>query len=92
MAAMVSDRGGKMYGMDDRYAAANTQQHTQVLRKQEKLMRSRRYCIDNGAMIAHTGLLMYRSGYRMPLEDAYCTQRCTRVRTNGKALNTVLQV
>ena len=34
-----------------------------------------RYCIDNGAMIAHTGLVMHRAGYSMPLKDAFCTQR-----------------
>jgi len=34
-----------------------------------------RFCIDNGAMIAHAGSEMYRSGYRVKLEDTFCTQR-----------------
>lgn len=34
-----------------------------------------RYCIDNGAMIAYTGLLMFRHGHVTPLEEATCTQR-----------------
>lgn len=34
-----------------------------------------RYCIDNGAMIAWTGLLMYRSGIRTPFEETTITQR-----------------
>jgi len=34
-----------------------------------------RFCIDNGAMIAHTGLLMYKHRSETPFEDTYCTQR-----------------
>ena len=34
-----------------------------------------RFCIDNGIMIAHTGLLAYRVGFRTPLEESTCTQR-----------------
>eukprot|EP00163_Fabomonas_tropica_P017751 TRINITY_DN314_c0_g2_i4.p1 TRINITY_DN314_c0_g2~~TRINITY_DN314_c0_g2_i4.p1 ORF type:complete len:148 (-),score=32.61 TRINITY_DN314_c0_g2_i4:148-591(-) len=34
-----------------------------------------RYCIDNGAMIAHTGLVQFRHGYETKLEDSGCTQR-----------------
>jgi len=34
-----------------------------------------RYCIDNGAMIAWAGLLMYKSGTVTPLDDTFCTQR-----------------
>ncbi|KFD47431.1 hypothetical protein M513_11700 [Trichuris suis] len=34
-----------------------------------------RYCIDNGAMIAHTGTLMYESGQRQPIEESQCLQR-----------------
>ena len=33
-----------------------------------------RYCIDNGAMIAYTGMLMYRTGYEDPLSNTYYTQ------------------
>ena len=35
-----------------------------------------RFCIDNGIMIAHAGLLSYRMGYTTPLEDTTITQRC----------------
>ena len=34
-----------------------------------------RYCIDNGAMIAYTGGLMYESGLRMDLDQCHITQR-----------------
>ncbi|VDP35729.1 unnamed protein product [Soboliphyme baturini] len=34
-----------------------------------------RYCIDNGAMIAHTGMLMHQSGMHMKWDDAVCLQR-----------------
>jgi len=34
-----------------------------------------RFCIDNGIMIAHAGLLSYRMGERTPLSESTCTQR-----------------
>lgn len=34
-----------------------------------------RFCIDNGIMIAHAGLLAYKTGLITPLEDSTCTQR-----------------
>jgi N6-L-threonylcarbamoyladenine synthase len=34
-----------------------------------------RFCIDNGIMIAHAGLLAYREGFHTPLEYSTCTQR-----------------
>ncbi|SCV70941.1 BQ2448_3703 [Microbotryum intermedium] len=34
-----------------------------------------RFCIDNGIMIAHAGLLSHRMGYETPFEESYCTQR-----------------
>ncbi len=34
-----------------------------------------RFCIDNGIMIAHAGLLAYRQGFHTTLEDSTCTQR-----------------
>ena len=34
-----------------------------------------RFCIDNGIMIAHAGLLAFRTGFRTPLEESICTQR-----------------
>ncbi|KAH9808896.1 glycoprotease family-domain-containing protein [Melampsora americana] len=34
-----------------------------------------RFCIDNGIMIAHTGLLQFRMGFRTPIEKSACTQR-----------------
>ena len=33
------------------------------------------YCMDNGAMIAQAGLLMYENGYRMELDDTTVDQR-----------------
>ncbi|KAF9881337.1 hypothetical protein CkaCkLH20_01487 [Colletotrichum karsti] len=34
-----------------------------------------RFCIDNGIMIAHAGLLAYATGFRTPLDESWCTQR-----------------
>ncbi|SAM01423.1 hypothetical protein [Absidia glauca] len=34
-----------------------------------------RFCIDNGIMIAHAGLLAYQTGFTTPLEKSTCTQR-----------------
>lgn len=34
-----------------------------------------RFCIDNGAMIAHTGLLQFLNGETTPLAETQCTQR-----------------
>ncbi|KAK8145820.1 putative tRNA threonylcarbamoyladenosine biosynthesis protein kae1 [Beauveria asiatica] len=34
-----------------------------------------RFCIDNGIMIAHAGLLAHRTGFETPLEESQCTQR-----------------
>jgi N6-L-threonylcarbamoyladenine synthase len=34
-----------------------------------------RFCIDNGIMIAHAGLLAYETGFRTPFEESTCTQR-----------------
>ncbi|ATY66461.1 Peptidase M22, O-sialoglycoprotein endopeptidase [Cordyceps militaris CM01] len=34
-----------------------------------------RFCIDNGIMIAHAGLLAYREGFETPLAESQCTQR-----------------
>lgn len=34
-----------------------------------------RFCIDNGIMIAHAGLLAHRQGYVTPIEKTQCTQR-----------------
>lgn len=38
-------------------------------------MRTIRFCIDNGIMIAHAGLLAYRSGIETPIKDTTFTQR-----------------
>jgi N6-L-threonylcarbamoyladenine synthase len=34
-----------------------------------------RFCIDNGIMIAHAGLLAHRTGFETSLDDSTCTQR-----------------
>lgn len=34
-----------------------------------------RFCIDNGIMIAHAGLLSYRTGFKTELQNSVCTQR-----------------
>jgi N6-L-threonylcarbamoyladenine synthase len=34
-----------------------------------------RFCIDNGIMIAHAGLLAHKMGFKTPLEQSTFTQR-----------------
>jgi N6-L-threonylcarbamoyladenine synthase len=34
-----------------------------------------RFCIDNGIMIAHAGLLAHQTGFETTLQDSTCTQR-----------------
>jgi len=51
MEIMLSERGGKLCAMDDRY------------------------CIDNGAMIAYTGLLHFLNNDITPLKESTITQR-----------------
>lgn len=34
-----------------------------------------RFCIDNGIMIAHAGLLAHKQGFETTLEESTCTQR-----------------
>ncbi|KTW31595.1 tRNA N6-adenosine threonylcarbamoyltransferase [Pneumocystis carinii B80] len=34
-----------------------------------------RFCIDNGLMIAHAGLLAYKTGFQTLISDSQCTQR-----------------
>ncbi|GBG63216.1 hypothetical protein CBR_g36984 [Chara braunii] len=34
-----------------------------------------RYCVDNGAMIAYTGLLAFQKGITTPISESKCTQR-----------------
>ncbi|KAI1331947.1 glycoprotease [Xylariaceae sp. FL0255] len=34
-----------------------------------------RFCIDNGIMIAHAGLVAFKTGFTTPLEESTCTQR-----------------
>mmetsp|Transcript_49851 Transcript_49851/g.128270 ORF Transcript_49851/g.128270 Transcript_49851/m.128270 type:complete len:342 (-) Transcript_49851:825-1850(-) len=34
-----------------------------------------RFCIDNGAMIAWTGMVMFKEGFTTPMADSTCTQR-----------------
>lgn len=34
-----------------------------------------RFCIDNGAMIAHAGLEMFKHGWKTPWNETTCTQR-----------------
>ncbi|CAG8465170.1 18994_t:CDS:2 [Gigaspora rosea] len=38
-----------------------------------------RFCIDNGIMIAHAGLLAFKTGFTTPIEKSTCTQRTDEV-------------
>lgn len=71
MGIMAGERGGSVFSTDERWADLPLfLEHSLTL-----LTRLRRFCIDNGIMIAHAGLLAYRMGYETPLEKTSCTQR-----------------
>lgn len=72
MEIMVGERGGSIFATDERCAPLY---HTLFLALLLTELCSSRFCIDNGIMIAHAGLLSYRMGYEMPLEKTSCTQR-----------------
>ena len=64
MGIMMKERGGKLFAADERYGTVS-----------QTFLSQSRYCIDNGAMIAWTGLLAFRKGITTSLEDSWCTQR-----------------
>ena len=48
---------------------------TNFAHERTSLMVCRRFCIDNGIMIAQAGLLSFRMGFQTPLSKSTCTQR-----------------
>ena len=89
MEIMVGERGGSIFATDERFvlllpffsAPSPTAQCTDV-----NTSDLHRFCIDNGIMIAHAGLLSYRMGYETPLEKTSCTQRYVLTRATVKSL------
>lgn len=81
MGIMAAERGGRLYATDERCAGcalALSPHRWSWVRVAEHLPRPlsrRRFCIDNGLMIAQAGLLQYRMGQRTKLEDTTTTQR-----------------
>lgn len=76
---MVQERGGSIFATDERLRPPPLPSPLSAFfRAQDRGLRERprRFCIDNGIMIAHAGLLSYRMGYETPLDDTACTQRC----------------
>lgn len=46
-----------------------------LVHRRTRLTECRRFCIDNGIMIAQAGLLSFRMGFQTPLSKNTCTQR-----------------
>ena len=69
MMEMVTERNGIVYAIDERYP------YYYGGRRCEIPFSLVRYCIDNGLMIAHAGLEMFRTGHTLPIEESTCTQR-----------------
>lgn len=67
MGVMARERGGQVFATDEKY--------DNYTREWTRLMDCRRFCIDNGIMIAQAGLLSFRMGFQTPLSKSTCTQR-----------------
>lgn len=72
MGIMAAERGGSVFATDERFVFPPL---LPTLRNLGLIFNEHRFCIDNGIMIAHAGLLSYRMGYTTPLEETECTQR-----------------
>lgn len=76
MKIMMSERGGTLFATDDRYWYESFLLNKKKKATQITYFRFPRISIDNGAMIAWTGLLAFRStGKGADLKDTWCTQR-----------------
>lgn len=73
MKQMVEQRGGRVCAMDDRYMPPPIS--LDGLLSPKINLRAFRYCIDNGCMIAWTGMLMLNSGITTEMKNTWCTQR-----------------
>ena len=73
MGVMARERGGNVFATDERYVT-----HLPIRLASlfiSEAVHVHRFCIDNGIMIAHAGLLAYETGFQTPLEESTCTQR-----------------
>ena len=50
----------------------NKKKNVIITNHQNLLINISRFCIDNNIMIAHAGLLAYRTGIVTPLEETTC--------------------
>lgn len=69
MGVMAKERGGAVFATDERCVAS----HASAITVAESS--ACRFCIDNGIMIAHAGLLSHRMGFETKLERSTYTQR-----------------
>lgn len=68
MGIMAQERGGQVFATDERLE--------QICFSLAVLTHlAYRFCIDNGIMIAHAGLLSFRMGQETVLSKSTCTQR-----------------
>ncbi|KAG5458808.1 MAG: putative tRNA threonylcarbamoyladenosine biosynthesis protein KAE1 [Olpidium bornovanus] len=83
MAQMAEQRGGKVFATDERYARERNgwknDRGSGLIRTERRRAPGNsphhRFCIDNGIMIAHAGLLAFRTGQITPLDESTVTQR-----------------
>ena len=87
MEIMVGERGGSIFATDERFVFSFFLSFLLLLLRRPvcglitppctdvTTSFVHRFCIDNGIMIAHAGLLSYRMGYETPLGKTSCTQR-----------------
>lgn len=68
MGIMAQERDGMVFATDERSVFRTT--HDGISHPC-----FRRFCIDNGIMIAQAGLLSYRMGFQTALAKSTCTQR-----------------
>lgn len=84
MGIMAKERGGAVFATDERLLLSVL---PSILFKTDFRFR---FCIDNGIMIAHAGLLSYRMGYTTPIEEAVITQRFDFLLNISSSCSTVL--
>lgn len=70
MGIMASERNGRVFATDERYALSSIWSVPVIL-----IISTNSFCIDNGIMIAQAGLLAHRMGQRTPLSKSTVTQR-----------------
>jgi N6-L-threonylcarbamoyladenine synthase len=75
MGIMAQERGGQVFATDERYGPKRKSILSGGFNIIPFFLSLKRFCIDNGIMIAQAGLLSFRMGLTTPIAKSTCTQR-----------------